>query len=317
MGPFTLTHEVEFPNNWPSKGVDPPTDFKIPDPPLMPQPYALRKLPLTSRFTPTSNLYTGPGKWSQVYRGVFDTPSLRSIDAVLKIYVWDCFPHVQSDEDASYESLPLPYSVPDSYRNTEEIMAWTESWAYGKLSHLQGTIIPQFYGAYLVKTSEESKAHFAVAMSFVNGIPFPQRAAALGGEITGNQQWYPLALALFKGVYELEKSGICALDIRDGNVRVVSSLAGEYPVFFDFAFARPISFEDETLDEIHRVKSGRKTDLSGLRKLIRAVTGYLTPEEEQRAWAFAHWARKNHGDERWMQEWGSNAMQRLEPNDRE
>ncbi|KAJ3510692.1 hypothetical protein NLJ89_g4532 [Agrocybe chaxingu] len=235
------------------------------------------------------------------------------MDVVLKVYTWKFFPNIESLP--GFTSSPKTSSGPNS---TEQLLAWTESSAYKNMSSLQGEMVPIFYGAYLVKTTEEDDAHFAVALSHIGGVSFLERCNALGSNTTNDLRWYPVALWLLKGVYTLHQSGVRDLDVRNDNLRIVQTPDGstECMMFLDFAFSSPSSFENRAQAEAHTVDVAIAHDSQEICALIHKANGWATPEEESRSWSFVQWVRDEFGEETWVKEWASDLLEMLKPRER-
>ncbi|CAA7268732.1 unnamed protein product [Cyclocybe aegerita] len=227
-------------------------------------------------------------------------------DVVLKIYCSNLFP--QEDPDTSLASL---FGREEAPLYTEDLMSWTEVWAYWKLVCLQGSLVPRLCGAFMVKVPEEGRPanHFAVVITPVNGTSNITRCRALGGLLNGNRRWYPLARDLFKSVYQFHRLGICNLDLRDENIRVVRSAGNtESLVFFDFASARPSSFGSS--EQKTDVQDALDRDWWDLYTIIAEICVYRTKDgdivaADQRRWDFVKWLRKEHHRDEWLVAWDS------------
>ncbi|KAJ3510821.1 hypothetical protein NLJ89_g4455 [Agrocybe chaxingu] len=204
---------------------------------------------------------------------------------------------------------------PNSYRDTEELLAWAEVWAYQKLTHLQGTKIPRLHGAFQVKSPVigDSQPHLALLMSYVGGVTILERCVELGSvSDNGDTRWCSLVRDLFKQVHEFHQLGLCNLDICEANVKAVTSPDGsDSLVFFDFATARPSMFANELEKEQHEVHRALVNDLAHLRGLLLTICGDVPGWDDgprplfKRRWEFLQWARKEHAGDAWLKEWGS------------
>ncbi|KDR72446.1 hypothetical protein GALMADRAFT_213421 [Galerina marginata CBS 339.88] len=307
---FRLTRRINFPTYWPELGVDPKTPSKR----LFPTPYTYENLLDSSCFTATESLYTGPNKWSQVYRGSLTSPSLGSFnDVVLKVFSSTHFPHAHSDLGCLSISPPDTIS-PNSYRYTDELMAWAEVYAYRKLYPLQGATIPRFFDALMVQSPESGEESIGIIISHIKGISIVARCLELGGEIDGDTRWYPLARELYRNIYRINQLGICGLDIRDANVRVVEpggccECGPPSVVLFDFAFSRPNFFFDDSDRKRHRVEAVMIQDLFDLKGLTANMCGggigsaCSAQGVRARRWAFLEWVRQEHPDDQWIAAW--------------
>ncbi|TDL14040.1 hypothetical protein BD410DRAFT_291729, partial [Rickenella mellea] len=80
------------------------------------------------------------GAWSTVYSATMLQPGVHEpITVAVKLYQEEFFPSRPDVEDRV---------SPNVLRHTDEVFAWTETWAYRKMQKLQGITIPEFYGAF-------------------------------------------------------------------------------------------------------------------------------------------------------------------------
>ena len=148
---FRLTKQVDFPSYWPPNGVDYDDAADAGGRALLsPQPYTTHDLnPLQNTFTPIRPLRVGMDWWAQVFLGTLRSPDPASgvrekENVVLIVYDMSCFPvqwYIPDDEDYNNKDFqrdhtPLEDTSPGSCRMTEELMAWTEAWAYKKMEKL-------------------------------------------------------------------------------------------------------------------------------------------------------------------------------------
>ncbi|KAF8957204.1 hypothetical protein BDZ97DRAFT_1847755 [Flammula alnicola] len=328
MSAYRLTRRVKFPTHWPAIGVNP----KTPSQRLSPTPYAFENLCNSHCFIATESLYVGPDKcqWSQVYYGSLTSPSFPSVNykaldnIVLKVFSSSSFP--LSDSDPRSKACLLGLTSANSYRYTDELMAWTEVHAYSKLFLLQGTVIPHFIDAFMVRSPESDQESIGIAMSHIQGQPIVARCRELGSEVDSDMRWYPIALQLFRRVHQVHQLGIIGLDVRGANILVVgdpnasersaSGSSSSYSVMlFDFAFSRPRSFPTSEEQNRHRVSLVSAQDVDNLQDLLLEICGddigvrreasYDYGGPGARRWAFLQWARRECPHEPWVCDWWS------------
>ncbi|KAF6744613.1 hypothetical protein DFP72DRAFT_928223 [Ephemerocybe angulata] len=314
---------AHFPSYWPPQGI---ATFQ--PQPLAPRPYNLIELTTPASFEISEKLYVGKNKWSQVLRGSFKA-SAKTVynDVVLKIYCESLHPRYG---EAGNTSPPVPFSrIPSSnvysHRNTAEIMAWQEAWAYGMLSKLQGGQIPQFHGVYQVESpeSDETGPCLAVLMSFVEGESIVERCQELwpAGDIlswnpsTDNADWCRLIRDVYVLTHRIHQLGVAHLDIKDMNIKYHRPSGSV--IFLDFAFSRPSRFE--TLEEAsrHDLKRGLRHDEHCLSGFLLEMCGDSEVSEEswdtisQRRAKFALWAIAHCSNEDWYKAFPPGEMEAL------
>ncbi|KAF9478091.1 hypothetical protein BDN70DRAFT_944532 [Pholiota conissans] len=325
---FRLSRRLKFPSYWPTMGVDP----KQPKQRLSPTPYTLENLTAAGShsFVAKDSLYVGPERWSQVYGGSLSLPNAKvQNDLVLKIFNSSLLPFANIDANSEDWKISGPQHIShNSYRYTDELMAWAEVHAYSKLVSLQGTVVPRLVGAFMVQYPESDEEHIAIAMTRIRGNSFMDRCRKLGCEIDGDERWYPLALELMRRIYDIHQLGIIGLDIRDENIFVVDAPdAASSPSIklFDFGFSRPNQFEDPEDKKKHAVAFITMKDVGGLTTLLLDTCGGdsgrpewlvengFTLEYRQRRWDFFQWIRREHPEEPFLSEWWDKYLSRTLP----
>ncbi|KAF9478074.1 hypothetical protein BDN70DRAFT_880413 [Pholiota conissans] len=194
---FRLIRRVKFPAYWPDRGTNSlwPSNQR-----MSPAPYTLEKLPDGhNHFIPNENIRVGTMRWSQVYGGSLSLAGSKiQDDLVLKIIDPAFFPIPPTDPfvpDApsytEYASTPIPFSE-NSYRYTDDLMAWSEAHAYSKLSSLQGSLIPHLVDIFMLKCPWSKQDKIGIVMSRIHGRNIFDVCRELGCEIDGETGWYPI-----------------------------------------------------------------------------------------------------------------------------
>ncbi|KAH6885459.1 hypothetical protein BKA70DRAFT_1574389 [Coprinopsis sp. MPI-PUGE-AT-0042] len=191
-------------------------------------------------FVTTEALATGRSRLSQVYRGsLFPHVSGAGAmvkpmvnDVVLKIYDGSQFPTTEDMErSVHYNFLEKRLSLDEDDVFMPLLLAWQEAWVYDKLASSNASFVPQYLGAYELDFGKGQA--FAIALSYVDGISFPEWLNNLNtethaGRITRDERRrrkFRMAHAIYAVYSQLHDHGIHILDHFWGeNIIITPSL---------------------------------------------------------------------------------------------
>ncbi|KAH6910305.1 hypothetical protein BKA70DRAFT_1272701 [Coprinopsis sp. MPI-PUGE-AT-0042] len=298
-----IARQIDFPKYWPPHGVDKRLSERLDPVPYVPRPTTC---PIT--FNVTENLYVGEERWSQVYRGVLNNGGAILDDVVLKVFDESNFDEKEVFETTGISKLP---SGEASFRYTGEIMAWQESWAYEMLKSMQGTSIPHFHGVFQVHCRNASSSftspHFAVLMSYINGVPLVKECRKVRAE-SGEQAWFPLAREVYTTLFKINQLGVVDIDVRAQNMKYDPSTKSV--VFFDFTTARPSRFTTGEEAQARGVTPGMLTDVDELSSLLLDLGSDAEKdygEAFRRRKEFRQWALREYDGTPWV-EWARHQL---------
>ncbi|KAF9478885.1 hypothetical protein BDN70DRAFT_879377 [Pholiota conissans] len=274
-----------------------------------------------NHFIPTERIRVGSMRWSQVYGGSLSLAGTTiQDDLVLKVIDPAFFPIPPNDPfppDAplypEYPSTPMPFSE-NSYRYTDDLMAWSEAHAYSKLSPLQGSLIPRMVDIFMLKSPRSKQDKIGIVMSRIHGRNIFDVCRELGSEIDGETGWYPIALQLLRGLSEIHRQGIVNIDISERNIFVTDDKESGRPTvkFFDFGFSRPNHFDTPEEMEKHGVEKAICFDIKHLYYFLSDMCGgawgrpqYLEAHGLSldcvgRMCRFMEWAQREYPNDPWV-----------------
>ncbi|TDL18657.1 hypothetical protein BD410DRAFT_806377 [Rickenella mellea] len=197
-------------------------------------------------------LEIGQDKWAQIYACQMEDPRLEGqADVVLKLYQEQYFPPRYDEEDYSipnYES-ELQSRNGATGEMTEELLAWTETWAYARLQSLQGTCIPIFYGTYEF-ILPDGEVSLGIILSFVRGVDLQAYCHLVSREEKMNN-WHNVARDICVAIDKIHKLGVMHGDTRSDNIMISTPSTDDpttsepcHPVvtIIDFALSRSLPY---------------------------------------------------------------------------
>ncbi|TDL14785.1 hypothetical protein BD410DRAFT_873561 [Rickenella mellea] len=220
----TFTDIAEFPSGAPIVAED-PLRSRIP-----PGKYHLddSNLPILNNVAPLIRYHGNSKSWSRIYKASMLQPrSNQSVDVAVKLYEERFFPlRLVTGSPAS----------PHVLRETDEVFAWTESWAYSKMQDLQGLIIPKFLGVFKFSNGTGAEI-WGIITELVEGLNLRDYCSNRIKEL-GSGSWHDVARQTASAIHEIRSCGCANLDIRADNI-IVSRTEPTKITIVDFATARP------------------------------------------------------------------------------